>query len=197
MLIMDNKNNQDNKNSYPIIISILHQDYSVTEHAVIVNDSMTILEFKELINSNFDITDFGLHFGEIFYNSNIKSIDKKHLTYFLLKRNSKVKIWKNNVVFTSSINEDLNPPSITMSIGSHKWISSHIISYLLDKPVLVQKGSGFVFIITPNGKKYQGKEKETMQRFYQDGFNIESFATESEFAENISNDFDCFYINEY
>ena len=86
-----------------------------------------------------------------------------------------------------------DPPQLHRSIGTHKWMPCHVISYLINKPIVVEEGFGYLYIIAPNGKKYQGLIGDVNRRFLEDGYTQDSLATRQEYLDNVNNNYSCYY----
>lgn len=182
-------------NVYNVKVSATNFDYTSTLIAVSVSNNMIFSEFKNIITSRLDTSNFTMEFCEIFINSNNLQFDNKHLSYFLFKKNSTINIHRKDIDYDNFkyFNSRLCVQPITRQIGRYKWVNSHIISYQLNKPIKVQEGSGYIYIIIPNGKKYYGKEKTTLSNFYNDGYNEKSFANKNEFSKVYNSYIDCYY----
>ena len=170
--------------TYNIFFSVLESNYSKNIYAVPVSDSMKFIELKNYIKSKFETKSFDIFFVEMFLNSIEPSLNNKTLDYFLFKEGSVLNLIRNDIEYridyVNGIPANLTPPKLERSIGSHKWSEAHVLSYLLDKPIRVQHGMGYTYIITPNGKRYSGLSGETFEEFYNDGYSNESLASRDE-----------------
>ena len=181
--------------NFQVRVNLTNSDYTNTIHAVEISQGMKFSEFKRIIETNFSTNKFCLSFCEILIDSDTTDYDDKPIEYFLFKENSLIGIFRKDIEYTLSSNSvELCPTKIIRMIGSHKWIDGHIRAYQINKPVIVQSGMGYIYIIVPNGKKYFGLVDSTLKEYYADGFTDESFATKSEIY-SCDNTFDCYYYN--
>lgn len=189
-----------NNSTYNIFFSVLESNYSKNIYAVPVSDSMKFIELKNYIKSKFETKSFDIFFVEMFLNSIDQKIDNKTLDYFLFKEGSVLNLIRNDIEYkidyVNGRPVGLTPPKLERCIGSHKWSEAHELSYLLDKPVKVQHGMGYTYIITPNGKRYSGPSGNTFEEFYNDGYYLESLATREEIMSMVGKG-DNFYHYSY
>ena len=180
---------------YQVFVDLMMPDYTSTKHAVRVNKSMTILSLKNLFFETFNTRKFTLIFAEIFFDSARNDIDDKPISFFLLKEGSVVKLHRSDIEYSSvsSIPPPPPPPILHRQIGTCKWKSGHRLAYIINKPVQVQIGLGYLYIVTPNGTKFEGEIEETNKRFYEAGFTVESLASEQEITDALYIEVDCFY----
>jgi len=185
--------------TYNIILSVLESNYSKTKHAVPVSDSMKFSELKDYIKTTFHTNDFDIFFVEMFLSSNDPELDNKTLDYFLFKDGSELNVTRKDISYQLDYVDGkpavLPPPKLERSIGGNKWSEAHVWSYLLDKPVRVQYGMGYTYIITPNGKRYSGQTEQVIEDFYVAGYTEESFASKDEIFSILSESNNVYYSN--
>lgn len=182
-------------NPYTIVVNVLQEDFTYLKHAVQVNDSMTIASLKQLFFKFFDTKSFNMQFAEVNYNSSENDIDHKFISYFLFKDASLIELYRYDVEYIMPIMKKFPslPSKPHPEIHPKMWRSAHVIAYSVDKPVPVKSDNEFVYIITSNGKKYEGPIQSVMSQFFDDGFDLYSLATPKEITDNFLTILDCFY----
>lgn len=149
--------------------------------------SDTILELRNQIEDTFGTKDYVLFFNNKFIIDTMNQDNFNHrLSYYLIKNGTELKLFRRDINYN---NDSMpNPPILKRLINEVKWNRAHIISYYLNKIIIVQRNQKYIFIIVPNGKRYEGMIEETIEDLYNDGYNLDYTATDDEIYNfNFSN----------
>ena len=157
--------------SSPINVNIYvkNNDYTVSIHTVTLQSNDTINTLKNIIETLFGTNNYLLSFyNKPVVDTQLSESINHPLSHYLIRDGSRLELYRRDIEY--NISSPPHPPVLKRSINENKWNRGHLLAYYLDKIIIIEKTDTNIFIITPNGTRYDGFISETLLNLQNDGY---------------------------